>query len=140
MKVGWVRNPAVLGLLGAAGSAGLLGWAQMANDSVAHVPPISHSLRLSETPQTDPLFSEKRLRALNADRQKAVISDTEKLVKLARRLEGEVASNPTDELTPQERREVGEIEKLAHDIKARMAQTFGGGPQFQQRPVSFELP
>jgi hypothetical protein len=79
--------------------------------------------------ETDPTFAEKRLRAMNADRQKSMVSDADKLVKLARQLDAEIASNPTDELTTEELRKVAEIEKLAHNVKSKMAQSFGLGPQ-----------
>lgn len=79
---------------------------------------------------TDPVFGEKRLRAMNADRQKSMISDADKLLKLARQLDAEVASNPTEELTPEEMRKVAEIEKLARNVKSKMAQAFTGAPQF----------
>jgi hypothetical protein len=73
---------------------------------------------------------------MNADRQKSMVSDADKLVKLARQLDAEIASNPTDELTPEELRKVAEIEKLAHNVKAKMAQSFGGGPEIRPSPVS----
>jgi hypothetical protein len=82
-------------------------------------------------PEGDPTLVEKRLRALNADRHKSLVSDTEKLVKLARQLDAEIASNPTEELTPGELHELAAIEKLAHSVKTKMAQSFGGGPEFK---------
>jgi hypothetical protein len=84
--------------------------------------------------ETDPVFIAKRQQALNADRQKSIVSDTNKLVMLARQLDAEIASNPTDRLTSEELHKVGEIEKLARSVKAKMAQSFAGGPQFQQPP------
>jgi hypothetical protein len=75
--------------------------------------------------------SQQRLRALNSERQKSLVSDTAKLLKLARQLDAEIASNPSDELTPEELRKIGDIEKLAHNVKAKMAQSFGGGPQLR---------
>lgn len=82
--------------------------------------------------ETDSVFGEKRLRAMNAERQKSMKADTDKLLKLARQLDAEIASNPTDELTPEERRKVAEIEKLARNVKNKMAQVFAGGPEFHQ--------
>ena len=86
-------------------------------------------------PDLDPMFAAKRMRALNADRQKSMISDANKLVKLARQLDTEIASNPTEELTPEEMRKLAEIEKLARSVKEKMAQSFGGGPQLQPPPL-----
>lgn len=85
--------------------------------------------------ETDPVFAEKRLKALNADRQKSMVSDADKLVKLARQLDAEIASNPTDDLTPEELHKVAEIEKLARNVKAKMVQSYGSGPQFRQSPI-----
>lgn len=83
---------------------------------------------LNPGPDFDSVFVEKRMRALNADRQKSMISDADKLLKLARQLDAEIASNPTDDLTPEEMRKVAEIEKLARSVKTKMAQSFAGGP------------
>jgi hypothetical protein len=52
-------------------------------------------------------------------------------VKLARQLDAEIASNPTDGLTPQEVQKLAAIEKLAHNVKTKMAQSFGGGPELK---------
>ncbi len=90
--------------------------------------------------EADPAFIAKRQQALNADRQKSMVSDADKLVKLARQLDAEIASNPTDQLTSEELHKVGEIEKLAHNVKAKMAQSFAGGPQFQQTPSQIGNP
>jgi hypothetical protein len=98
---------------------------------------------LGTSPPADPTWNEKRMRALNEDRHKSVVSDAEKLLKLARQLDVEVASNPTDEMTPEEMRKVVEIEKLAKSVKSKMALSFGGGPQFQGpafTPDGLELP
>jgi hypothetical protein len=85
--------------------------------------------------EADPQFEARRLRAMNIDRQKSMVSDTNKLVKLARQLDAEVASNPTDALTPEQLHKVAEIEKLAHNVKTKMAQSFEGGPRFIQPAV-----
>jgi hypothetical protein len=71
------------------------------------------------------------MKALNTDRHRSMVSDTEKLVKLARQLDAEIASNPTDELTARELQKVAAIEKLAHNVKTKMAQSFGGGPELR---------
>jgi hypothetical protein len=64
-----------------------------------------------------------------------MVSDADKLVKLARQLDAEIASNSTDEMTPEEMRKVVEIQKLAHNVKEKMAQSFGGGPQIRPSPI-----
>lgn len=83
------------------------------------------------SPRTDRLWNEKRMRALNEDRHKSMVSDAERLLKLARQLDAEVASNPTDEMTPEELHKIAEIEKLARSVKSKMALSFTGGPQLQ---------
>lgn len=87
-------------------------------------------------PDTDPVFAEKRLRALNADRQKSMVSDAGRLLELAKQLDAEVASNSGDDLTPEEARKVAEIEKLARNVKTKMAQSFAGGPQVHPSALS----
>jgi len=92
------------------------------------------------TIESNPTWGEQRMRSLNIERHKSVVSDTDKLLKLARQLDAEVASNSTDELTPQELHKIGEIEKLAHSVKAKMAQSFGGGPEFRPTPIPLAGP
>jgi len=84
-----------------------------------------------EGPVGDAAWQAKRLRALNADRQKSMISDAEKLLKLARQLDAEVATNPGDELTPSELHKVAEIEKLARSVKSKMSMSYASGPQLR---------
>lgn len=85
--------------------------------------------------ETNPLLGQQRLSALNVERHKSLVSDSDKLLKLARQLDAEIASNSTDELTPQELHKVAEIEKLAHNVKTKMAQSFGGGPSVHPLPI-----
>ena len=80
------------------------------------------------------------MKALNTDRQRSMVSDTEKLVKLARQLDAEIASNSTDELTPEETQKLAAIEKLAHNVKTKMAQSFGGGPEFRSPLIDGRVP
>ena len=86
--------------------------------------------------ETDPVYEQRRMKALNADRHKSMVSDTEKLLQLAKRLDEEIAANSTDGLTSQEMKQVAEIEKLARSVKEKMARSFGGGPldQYQGFP------
>jgi len=80
------------------------------------------------------------MRALNADRHKSMVSDTDKLVKLARQLDEEIASNSSDGLTPEEVQKLVAIEKLAHNVKTKMAQSFGGGPEFRMPLIDTRVP
>lgn len=74
----------------------------------------------------DPVFAEKRLRALNEERQKNIVSDTAKLLKMVRELNSEVESGDPAGFTPEQVREISEIEKLAHSVKEKMSFAVGG--------------
>jgi hypothetical protein len=81
-------------------------------------------------PNNDPGFAEKRFRALNAQRQKELVSDAEKLLKLARELDAEIAKNRSEGLTSEEMHKLAAIEKLAKSVKQKMILSWGGGPEF----------
>jgi hypothetical protein len=83
----------------------------------------------------DPMALEKRLKALNAERQKAMVADTNKLVKLAAALNAEINGKHSGELTPDQLRQVAEIEKLAHNIKEKMCTSVRPAPMMQQPPL-----
>ena len=70
----------------------------------------------------------KRMRLLNAERQKSLISDTEKLLKLARELNNEVSENDSTSMNDAQLRKVAEIGKLAHNVKEKMSYSVGGFP------------
>lgn len=78
--------------------------------------------------EPDPLYEQRRMKALNADRHKSMVSDTDKLLQLAKQLDAEIAANSADGLTSQEMKRVAEIEKLARSVKEKMARSFGNGP------------
>ncbi len=82
-----------------------------------------------------PVTEDRRMDALNADRHKSMVSDAAKLLRLARELEQDVAASTPDGLTPQEMRRLAEIEKLARNVKEKMARSFGGSPLFQEPPA-----
>jgi len=82
----------------------------------------------------DPVEQEKRLKALNAERQKSLIADTNKLLKLARELNDELNGAHPDALNPDQLRKVAEIEKLAHSVKEKMSLSVKGIPVFEPLP------
>lgn len=88
--------------------------------------------------EQDPAIAAKQMRALNADRQKSLVADTNRLVKLAQELNSEMASDDEDGATPQQLRNAAEIEKLAHNVKQKMSFAVGGGPQFQD-PIQIPI-
>ncbi len=84
----------------------------------------------------DPTAMERQLNALNIERQKEMISDTNKLFKLAVELNEEVAASKSSTLTDDQLRKIAKIEKLAHGVKQKMADGVGqSAPAMQQVPV-----
>jgi hypothetical protein len=79
----------------------------------------------------DSAEDERRLRALNAVRQKSMVSDTVKLLKLAHELQDEVNRTNSESFTPNELQKVAEIEKLARSVKEKMSTSVRGTPVFQ---------
>jgi hypothetical protein len=83
----------------------------------------------------DTAMAERRLRALNAERQKQMVADTNKLLKLARELNDEVAAGDSDSFTADQLRKIAEIEKLAKSVKERMTSGAGEAPYMMQPPM-----
>lgn len=68
---------------------------------------------------------ERELNALNIERQKEIVSDSNKLLRLARELNEEVAANSSSTLTVDQLHQIAQIEKLARGIKQKMADGVG---------------
>jgi hypothetical protein len=83
--------------------------------------------------QPGSIEDERQLRLLNADRQKELVADTNKLLKVARELDSEMTAADADIPTPAQLRKAAEIEKLAHSVKQKMVTSVRGisifGPQ-----------
>jgi hypothetical protein len=62
---------------------------------------------------------------LNAQRQKSMMSDADKLLRLARELNAELSSGDSPMSTSQQARKVAEIEKLAHNVREKMSYAAG---------------
>ncbi|MGD0914768.1 MAG: hypothetical protein ABR928_22970 [Terracidiphilus sp.] len=71
----------------------------------------------------DSIMVERRMKLLNSERHKALISDSDKLFKLATELNNEIARANSGVLTPEQLRKVAEIEKLAHGVRDKMTMT-----------------
>lgn len=82
-------------------------------------------------PNADP----KRMRVLNAERQKELVSDTQKLLQLARELNAEVSDANVAAMTDAQLRKVAEIAKLARSVKEKMSFSVGGYPSFKAPPT-----
>jgi hypothetical protein len=85
--------------------------------------------------EDDPVLLAKRMRAINDDRQRRIVSDTARLLKLAGELNAEIAREKPDLLTPDELQKVAEIEKLARSVKEKMTYTEGDNPALS-KPIS----
>jgi hypothetical protein len=87
---------------------------------------------------SDPLTTERRVRALNMVRQKLLVQDTNKLFRLAKELNQEVATTSPSAWTPDQLHKIAEIEKLAHSVRERMAMAVGGpSPSIFSPTVTF---
>ncbi len=73
----------------------------------------------------DSIATERRVHALNMVRQKLLVQDTNKLFRLAKELNQEVASTSPTAWTPDQLHKIAEIEKLAHSVRERMAMAVG---------------
>ena len=77
---------------------------------------------------------ERLLNVLNADRQKSMVSDTDKLLRLVNNLNGEIARDGPNVLSSNQLRKVAEIEKLAHTIKDKMSYSVRGTAPYRPPP------
>jgi hypothetical protein len=73
----------------------------------------------------DSVMGQRRLKMLNNERHKSIVSDSEKLIKLTTELNDEIARSNSGSLTPEQLRKIAEIEKLAHDVRDKMTMTIG---------------
>jgi len=79
----------------------------------------------SSSGEYDPTMIERRIRALNNERQKDMISDTNKLLKLAQELNDEITAKNAGTLTYDQLHKIAQIEKLARSVKEKMADAVG---------------
>ncbi len=86
---------------------------------------------VGNSPEPDAELTSKRLRALNEERQRTLVSDTLRLLALAQELNGEVGADSPDSLTAAQLRKLSEIEKLARSVKEKMSYAITGGPEIQ---------
>jgi len=89
---------------------------------------------------SSPIDVGKQMRRLNDDRHKNIVSDTDKLLKLTRELDAEIAANNSDKLTNEELHKLAAIEKLAHNVKQKMVLSYGVGPQFHEPTFPTRFP
>lgn len=75
----------------------------------------------------DAAFAQRQVNALNEARQKALVSDTAKLLKLAQELNAEVETSDRSALSPEQIRKISSIEKLARNVKQKMSESIVTG-------------
>jgi hypothetical protein len=71
-------------------------------------------------PMDNPHRAEQQEKLRNADRQKRLVADTEKLLTLATDLKAQVDKSTKDTMSVDVIKKADEIEKLAHSVKERM--------------------
>lgn len=76
----------------------------------------------SDTP-ISPQTEEEQAKMRNADRQKQLVADTQRLLSLANELKADVDKSTKDTLSLDVIRKADEIEKLAHTVKEKMKGT-----------------
>lgn len=82
-----------------------------------------HINPMDAPPVFDPAMNmqARRIRVLNVERQKALVSDTENLLKLTMQLNAEVAKDRSSTLNPEQVRMLAKIEKLAKSVREKMS-------------------
>ena len=85
-----------------------------------HPPNSSHSPLGSDINEPSSPFPETSAVRRNSDRQKRLVSDTQRLLALTAQLKAEVASSGAQTLTPEMLRQMDDIEKLARSVKDKM--------------------
>jgi hypothetical protein len=120
---------------GSAGRAQSNGGGGSSNGGQGHPTYSSHQdLSTTSDDDLDPVATERRVRALNIQRQKQMVADADKLLKLVKDLNDEVAKENTGTLTPDELHKIADIEKLARSVRQRMTDTMGQGPSMLPLP------
>ena len=88
----------------------------------------------------DLIRQEQQLRALNAERQKSMVSDAGKLLKLAHELDAEISSANPGTLNADQLRKLAEIEKLARSVKDKMTNPVrGNGSTTYSQPLTPQM-
>jgi hypothetical protein len=97
---------------------------------------LPHQQNFAVAVADDPIAEERRQRALNVERQKQLVSDADKLLKLAKELNAEVASSRSGAWTPEQLRKIAVIEKLAREVREKMLAGAGSPASFITEPAS----
>jgi hypothetical protein len=102
--------------------------------------PLGTNRSTTITDDENPVLTERRLLAFNIERQKQMVADSEKLLKLAKELNDEVAAGNKGEWTLDQLHKIAEIEKLARNVRERMTHGVGEPASFFSQPLQFPDP
>jgi hypothetical protein len=108
---------------GQSGNQGGSGSSSGGMGSMRHAAGFDDDDQNSQSGGEDPVMHARRVRMFNAERQKSVVSDTNKLVKLIADLNAEVSKQGSDSLTDEQLRKLAVIEKLAANVRKNMTNT-----------------
>ena len=97
--------------------SGTSGYGLGANGGLARLP---GGIAADDPPQNQQQLEQQQARARNAERQRQLVSDTQKLVTLANELQTEVNGSTKDMLSLDVVRKADEIDKLARSVRDRM--------------------
>ncbi len=102
--------------------------AQMTTQNGRRVPQQTPQIGVPTTigPNGNGTFQERRIRQMNVERQKEMVSETNDLLKLTAQLNAEVAKNHSTSLTPDQMRTLARIEKLAKSVREKMSNPVQG--------------
>ena len=112
-----------------------VGGGQLQRGPVFQLPGSNNPGNLDDAANDNSVEMERLLNALNADRQKSMVSDTDKLVRIVNDLNAEIARNDAGALSSNQLRKVAEIEKLAHNIKDKMSYSVRGTAPYRLPPL-----
>jgi hypothetical protein len=103
---------------------------QSSNNNVLNPPSVTNPLHQTSnfggdtgSGGFDSILVERRMKMLNNERRKSLVSDSDRLLKLATELNNEIAHSNSGSLTPEQLRKVADIEKLAHGVRDKMVMT-----------------
>jgi hypothetical protein len=91
----------------------------------------------SDSPGADDFWEAKRQRQLNVLRQKQLIANTDKLLRMVGELKAEIAADHASALTPDQLRRLAEIEKLARSVREGMETPIPGNSGTMSPPAGF---
>ena len=100
--------------------------------------PVNPGMNSLPFEKISPQMARQRLQALEVQRQKQIVADTETLLALARELSRQTARLNSADLTLDQFHKLAEIEKLAHKIRQNMID--GAGPPVIVQPSPFLFP